>query len=386
MLPLTHVVIIGALPESLVNFRGELIRSLVLGGHQVTAMAAPADRKSVAAIEALGATFRSFPIKRSGLNPLSELRTLYALRAIFQELKPDIVLAYTIKPVIWSGLALIGLRDISYFALITGLGISLEGQTLPRKMLRAITSRLYRLSFRRAIRVIFQNRDNLEFAISNKLALPQKCLVVDGSGVDTTWFELTELPSGPPVFLLIARLLADKGLREYAAAAQVVKSQYPEVRFQLLGPSDPSPNAISVDEVHSWNNEGRIDYLGSTDDVRPYIADCHVYVLPSYHEGMPRSVLEAMAMGRPILTTDTSGCRETVVSGENGQLIPTANAKELANKLIWFLENRSRWHEMGIASRNMAETRFNVHKINGELIKILGVDRLVVNKQPRGAR
>jgi len=380
---LANIIIVGALPESLVNFRGEFIRSLVLAGHSVTAMAGEADRKSVGTIEALGVKFRPFPIARAGLNPLNEIRTLYALRQTFLEIKPDIVIAYTIKPVIWSGVALFGLREVSYFALITGLGFSFDGATVSRRILRTIASALYRISLRRATGVVFQNKDNRDFAIQNKLAPPKKCFVVDGSGVNISWFKPTELPSGPPIFLLIARLLADKGLREYAIAAALVKSKYPEAVFQLLGPTDSSPNAIPINEVNSWHKNGSIHYLGSAEDVRPFIAKCHVYVLPSYHEGMPRTVLEAMSMGRPILTTDTTGCRETVVPDLNGHIIPKANAEALANKLIWFLENRSRWQDMGAASRQIVESRFDVHKINRELIKIFNLDCIAFNGQDR---
>ena len=382
---MANVIIVGALPESLVNFRGEFIRSLVLAGHSITAMAGEADRKSVGAIEALGVKFRPFPIARAGLNPLNEIRTLYALRQTFLEIKPDIVIAYTIKPVIWSGVALFRLREVSFFALITGLGFSFDGTTVPRRILRTIASALYRLSLRRATGVVFQNKDNRDFAIQNNLAPSEKCFVVDGSGVDISWFKPTELPSGPPVFLLIARLLADKGLREYAIAAALVKSRYTEAVFQLLGPTDSSPNAIPIDEVNSWNKNGSIHYLGSAEDVRPFISKCHVYVLPSYHEGMPRTVLEAMSMGRPILTTDTPGCRETVVPDLNGHIIPKANAEALANKLIWFLENRSRWQDMGASSRQIAETRFDVHKINRELINIFNLDCIAFNGQDRGS-
>jgi glycosyltransferase involved in cell wall biosynthesis len=221
--------------------------------------------------------------------------------------------------------------------------------------------------------VIFQNKDNRDFAVLNHLAPLRNCVVIDGSGVDTSWFKPEELPSGPPVFLLISRLLADKGLREYAIAAELVKSKYPEAVFQILGPSDPSPNAIPIDEVHSWNKKGNIQYLGSAEDVRTFIAKCHVYVLPSYHEGMPRTVLEAMSMGRPILTTDAPGCRETVAPDLNGQIIPRANAEALANKLIWFLNNRDQWAQMGRESRRMAEVRFDVRLINSQMMDIMAL-------------
>jgi glycosyltransferase involved in cell wall biosynthesis len=191
---------------------------------------------------------------------------------------------------------------------------------------------------------------------------------VAGSGVDLSYFSEAEFPESAPTFLCIARLLGEKGLREYAQAAQIVKQRYPKAEFRLLGPADPSPDRISLDEVNTW---GTIEYLGDTNDVRPYLAVCHILVLPSYHEGMPRTVLEAMATGRPILTTNAPGCKKTVVQGENGFLVPFRDAEALAERMIWFIEHRDQWQRMGQVSRRMAEERFDVHKINAQLLRIM---------------
>jgi glycosyltransferase involved in cell wall biosynthesis len=169
----------------------------------------------------------------------------------------------------------------------------------------------------------------------------------------------------------MGRLLGEKGFREYVSAAELVKKRFPEAIFRLVGSEDPSPDGIPLSEVQEWHNEGWIEYCGSTKDVRPFLNDCSVFVLPSYHEGMPRTVLEAMSVGRPILTTDVPGCRETVISGENGFLVAKANAEALAERMIWFVENQDMWQKMGNKSRQLAEERFDVRMVNNKLISIL---------------
>lgn len=370
---MAHVVLVGALPESLSNFRGDLIRAIISAGHDVTAMASPASKNTIKYIESFGAVFRPFHVHRNSLSPYRDVRTLLALHTAFSLLKPDVVLAYTIKPVIWGGLALRVLADVRFFALITGLGFAFQGHGWVRDILKLVVAWMYRASLSRASGVIFQNSDNREFFISHNLASAPKCHVVGGSGVDVSHFVFSTFPATPQVFLLISRLLMEKGLYEYVLAARIVKQAYPEAICQLLGPEDPSPDQIPIEEVKAWDKAGDIQYLGESPDVRPFIANCHIYVLPSYHEGMPRTVLEAMAMGRPILTTDVPGCRETVVPGENGFLVPKADAAALAERMIWFIENRDQWHRMGLASRRMAEERFDVHKVNAQMLNIMGL-------------
>lgn len=373
-----HFVIIGNEPNSLLNFRGDLIRTVVSSGHRVTAMSAPASTDQMRQIEALGAQFRSYPVQRNGLNPLRDIQTFFALRKAFKELKSDTILAYTIKPVIWGGLAAKGLNGLSFFALITGLGFAFQGTGMMRKVLTKTVSSFYQASLKNADGVIFQNTENQDEFINCHITRPEKCSVVAGSGVDLSHFSGADFTESAPTFLCIARLLGEKGLREYAQAARIVKQRYPDAAFRLLGPPDPSPDRIRLDEVHEWQDKGLIEYLGASDDVRPYLAACHVYVLPSYHEGMPRTVLEAMSTGRPILTTTAPGCKETVVQGENGFLVPVRDAEALAERMSWFIEHRDQWQRMGQASRRMAEERFDVHKINAQLLRIMKLDGAAV--------
>lgn len=370
---MSKIIIIGALPESLTNFRGELIRSLTKAGHNVTAMATLASQEQIAAIKVLGADFCSFPVQRNGLSPIKDLQTLFALRKAFRKMQPDVVLAYTIKPVIWGGLALFGNHTTRFYALVTGLGFAFQEGGLVRKALMSLVTGLYRLSLSRSDRVIFQNPDNRDLFIARQIVATDKCALVNGSGVDLQRFGVAPLCDNIIRFLTIGRLLGEKGFREYAHAAKLVKGRYPEAVFTLVGPVDPSPDGITLEEVKEWVANGWIEYHGSTSDVRPFIADSHIFVLPSYHEGMPRTVLEAMAMGRPILTTDVPGCKETVIQGENGFLVPKADAEALAERMIWFIEHRDQWQRMGQRSRQMAEERFDVHTINRKLMRIMGL-------------
>ncbi len=371
---MAKILIIGALADSLRNFRGDLINSLVFEGHDVFVMAGNADNYTRTRIEELGAAFSSYPVQRNGLNPLYDLATFFSLRNAIIKLNPEIVLAYTIKPVIWGGLALITLKKkLRFYALITGLGLAFQPGYLKQKVLSGFVTKLYRIALIRAQKVIFQNKDNMQEFIDRNIVKPQKCFIVNGSGVNTSYFKSTSFSQGPLVFLTIARLLGDKGLREYVQAAAIVKSKYPNVVFNILGPIDPSPDGISIEELKSWQVSGAINYLGSTIDVRPFIKNCHVYVLASFHEGMPRTVLEAMSMGRPILTTNVPGCRETVLHGKNGYLVPVRDVMALVERMIWFVNNRSELAQMGIKSRQIVEERFDVKKINKEMLSFMGL-------------
>ena len=367
------VIILGALAESLYNFRGDLIKSLVIAGHDVVAMAGYTDNVTHTRIEELGATFKPYPVDRNGLNPFNDFEMVLSLRSAFIEINPDVLLAYTIKPVIWGGLALrtmVG-SAISFYALITGLGLAFQLGGMKQFLLAGLVTRLYRMALVRADRVIFQNSDNKQVFIDRRIVSMQLCEVVSGSGVNMSCFSACRLPESDFAFLTIARLLGDKGLREYAQAALIVKKKYPEVVFDLVGPIDPSPDGITLAEVDTWQISGSVNYLGSSSDVRPFIERCHVYVLPSYHEGMPRTVLEAMSMGRPILTTDVPGCRETVLQGENGYLVPARNVSALAERMLWFIENRKELARMGFNSRKIVEDRFDVKRVNADMLHIM---------------
>jgi glycosyltransferase involved in cell wall biosynthesis len=368
------IIIIGASPRSLVNFRGELIKSFVCKGLSVVALAGGVTDDESCAIESLGARYIDVPVNRTSTNPFTDLNTMRFFEKVFAEEKPDHVIAYTIKPVIWGGLAVKKFPNIRFTALITGLGYAFEGQGFKRGLLRFIASRLYKSALDRANKVVFQNHDDLNYFIERNLVVVEKTNVVSGSGVPLDDFKQQPFPKTDIVFLMVARLLKEKGVYHFVEAACRLKKQFPNVSFQLLGGLDPSPDGINQSVVDKWVQHGCIEYLGETKDVRPYFSKSHVFVLPSfYREGLPRTILEAMATGRPILTTDNVGCREPVVEEQNGWLVPVRDTGALTEKMIWFIEHPEQIEPMGLASRKMAEEKFDVHKVNARMLEIMGL-------------
>ncbi|EOD4736808.1 glycosyltransferase family 4 protein [Vibrio vulnificus] len=367
----SRILIVGTLPSSLINFRGQLIQSLSQN-LEVVCAASNASFFEKKAIEDIVGTYVDYPVSRSGLNPFQDFKTLCTLKKYVTILKPNYILAYTIKPIIWGGLAARFANVESFYAMVTGLGYAFQKGGVTKNLLNVLVKLLYRSALKRSKAVIFQNRDNMQVFIDQGIVPKEKCFLVSGSGVDLSHYEKEPL-SNKPYFLLIARLLGDKGIREYAQAAAVVKQQYPEAEFHLVGPEDPSPDGIQINEVNDWHESGVIHYHGATTDVRPFIKACNIFVLPSYHEGMPRTVLEAMAMGRPVLTTNVPGCKETVVNGENGWLVEKANVEQLAERMIWFIEHPEQWKVMGDKGHQMANEKFDVHKVNAEILKIMGL-------------
>ena len=370
--------ILASLSGSLTGFRKPLIQALVDNGLEVHA-AAPeliANSKVVNELSAMGVTCHDAALSRTGMNPIADVKAMFALRRLMKEIKPDYFMGYTIKPVIYGNLAawLAGVPHC--YALITGLGYTfIGGQGVKRKLVSKLAHTLYKTALSKTHKAFFQNPD--DEALFRELGLLPKgtpTVVVNGSGVPVHEYPNTPAPRhAQPKFLLIARLLGDKGVREYAAAAQIVKQQYPDVEFGLVGRIDENPNSISQAELNGWVADNVLVAYGQQPDVKPYIADCSVYVLPSYREGTPRTVLEAMSMGRAIITTDAPGCRETVVDGDNGFLVPVKDAAALANAMLKLIEQPELIVTMGKRSREIAEQKYDVEIVNRQMLEGMGL-------------
>lgn len=364
--------LIASFPDSLIKFRGPLIESLLAVGCKVHVAVPGLDPYSDVAIwlKARDVQVHDIALQRTGMNPAKDLSVLFALRKLMRQLRADYVLGYTIKPVIYGSLAAWIAGVTNRFALITGLGYAFTGEaTGLRNVLRRLIQQLYRFSLSRTQLVFFQNPD--DEALFRELSLLDPAIpscVVNGSGVDVAEYTTTPLPEKPS-FLLIARLLGDKGVREYAQAAALVKRRFPEVTFRMVGWIDDNPDAISQAELDGWIGAGTIEFLGKLSDVRPAIRDSSVYVLPSYREGTPRTVLEAMAMGRAVITTDAPGCRETVVDGCNGFLVPVQDAATLAASMVKFIDSPDLVAAMGARSRQIAEEKYDVHMVNAVMLR-----------------
>lgn len=369
---MAKILVVSHYARSLINFRGELIKRMAGLGHEVFA-AAP-EEGFAGELEALGASYLQYPLQRTGLNPFQDLKSLLALIKMMKKINPDVVLSYAIKPVIYGSLAacLAGVKRV--YSMITGLGFVFVSGGVKQRALQRVVSLMYKTAFRGNRVVFFQNPDDEKlFKDLGIIRGNTKTVLINGSGVDVDRYYFAPVRKQPLSFLLIARLIRDKGIGEFIEAARLIKGRYPEVTFSLLGPYDSNPAGIKPDDVDVWVKEGVIEYLGRTDDVRSYIAGASVYVLPSYREGTPRSVLEAMSMGRPVITTDAPGCRETVESGVNGFWVPVRDVHALAGAMEKFVRNPDLIEQMGAKSRKIAEEKYDVHKVNRVILSAMGL-------------
>ena len=350
-----RVVIAANSAWNIVNFRSGLIRGLKAAGYEPVIIA-PVDPAVEARMAELGVERVSIEIDRSGLNPIADFRLLLAYRKILRRLAPIAFLGFTVKPNVYGCIAARGL-GIPAIANISGLGTAF----IKSGPLTSVVSSLYRFALKRAGVIFFQNPDDRALFLEKKIVRAPQAQLIPGSGVDLERFAPAPLPSGPPKFLLIARLLGDKGIREYAVAAGMLKANLPNAKFQLLGPLDEANRtAISRAELERWIGEGAINYLGETDDVRPFVRRASVLVLPSYREGLPRSLLEGAAMARPLIATDVPGSRELVAEKVTGLLCEPRNPASLAAAMQQFMQMTSRKRsEMGAAARRMVEQQFS---------------------------
>lgn len=356
---------------SLVNFRFHLLKTMVERGHEVVAYGPELHLPTVDALAAIGVSFVQIPMARTGLNPLQDVRTLMALWRELRTYSPDVILCYTMKPIIYGLMAARFAGVKQRHALITGLGYIFSDADRPRlSWIRRIATWMYRFALHGGGKVfVYNDADAADIRNGRMVADFGRIVSVPGSGVDLGRFVPSDVPSGAPVFLIVARLLREKGFCEFAEAAKALRQVNAQARFQILGPLDPSPLAISKAEVDRWATEAGIEYLGETTDVRPYLAACSVFVLPSfYREGIPRSILEAMATGRAIITTDMPGCRDTVVDGENGVIVPPRDANALAAAMKRLIDDPALARRMGQRSLEMAHDRFDVHAVNRLLL------------------
>lgn len=367
------IIVVASFTKSLINFRRSLLEDLVSTGAEVVACAPEEDNETIERLSAMKVRFRTIPMARASTNPVSDLKTLGSLIRLFREEKPDIILAYTQKPIIYGGLAARLAKAPSFYAMQSGLGFTFSEENTSG-VLRRLVALLYRAGIKRADAIFVFNGDDEAEMRQQGIVTDQRVVRVPGSGVDVADYPYSLPPLGAPVFLVVARLMRDKGHYEFVEAARIVKARHPQARFQILGPFDANPASIAVEDLQTWKREGVVEYLGETSNVRPFLAAASVFVLPSYHrEGLPRSILEAMATGRAIITTDMPGCRETVDSGINGYIVPPRDAAALAYVMERFIDDPTLISAFGAASRERAEKKYNVRIVNAILLDTMGL-------------
>lgn len=346
---------------SIINFRKKLIEKLQEKSHTVCAVAFDEEFKED--IENRGVEFYSVNDKNRTVNPLKILTLKKRYLSIIKKVQPDIVFTFMLKPNIFGVRAAkkAGVKKI--FSMVEGTGDVFINNGLKWKLIRFVVCKMYKKSFKSSQKVFFLNNDDRAEFLSRKLVKPEQCEIIPGIGVDFEHFAYKPIKNNN-TFLMVARMLKTKGVIEYCKAARIVKQSHPEAVFNYLG----GEGNIKVADIQEYIDDGSLNYLGTTKDVRPYLEECSVYVLPSYREGMPISIIEAEATGRAVIASNTNGCRDTVIEGDNGFLIACRDYNALADKIIWFLENPDEAKRMGQNSRNFAEEHFDQKKINEEIV------------------
>ena len=354
-----HIVFSGNNAWGMWNFRSILIKHFVDKGFRVT-VTAPCDEMYFKKFEDIGCDTYDMPIDAKGINPLADLCLILNYKKMFKKLNPDLSITYTIKPNIYASIAAESL-GIKYLPITTGLGYTFLAEGIVSRIARI----LYKYAFRKAEQVWFLNKDDIISFKEAKLVADEKIVQLYGEGVDTRHFSMSPLPTDELIFLLIGRMLKDKGVVEYVDAARMLKKQYSNVRFQLLGAVWPdNPAAITEEEIRTWEREGIVEYLGRTSDVRIYIEKAMCVVLPSYREGVPCTLMEAASMARPLVATDVPGCHEVVVDGYNGFLCEAKKSEDLAAKMEKvILMSQEERVKMGANGRQLMIDKFDIKHV-----------------------
>ncbi|RDW21456.1 glycosyltransferase family 1 protein [Oceanobacillus arenosus] len=366
------IAILSSHTSSLFWFRMDMMKDFIKEGHTVIALGSEPEENWKSQFKEHNIDYRQLNVDRNGVNPLKDLKTFRTLYKFMKKEKPDKIFAYQAKTVVYGSIAA-KLNSISeVYSLIAGLGSIFRGDGFKNKIVKTIMKIEYRLACKCSKKVIFQNQDDKCEFISNGLIKEDKTAIIDGSGVNLEKFKPTPLPSSPS-FLFIGRLIKDKGIMEYLEACKDVKAKYPEARCLLVGPYDSNPSALRSDELQPYINSGVIEYFGEQSDVRPFISQCSTFVLPSYHEGTPKTVLEAMAMGRSIITSDAPGCRETVTDKLNGFLVKVKDIQGLTIRMEELISSNELRIDMGKESARIAREKYDVNIINKSIMQIMGL-------------
>ena len=373
------VVFIGTVASSFYGFRADLIRTLLNKGHQVYAFTSEYAVGDLKKIEKLGATPITYTLNRGGLNPLADIIATYQLSKKIKAISPDLVFSYFSKPVIFGTLAAKLAQVPRVIGMLEGLGYTFteqpEGLSKKTQLIKKIQVFLYKIALPQLDQLIFLNPDDPKDLLEQYAINVKNVEVLGGIGLNLDHYKYSENFNSNISFIFIARLLAEKGIHDYIKAAKIVKEKYPSVKFTVLGAIDKEAlGSLKEEELESLVTTNIIEYPGHVSNVSEWIENSSVFVLPSYYrEGVPRSTQEAMAIGRAVITTDVPGCRETVVDGVNGFLVPKWDPEVLAEKMIYFIEHPEQVRLMGAESYKIAVEKFDAEKVNQRLVNILGL-------------
>jgi glycosyltransferase involved in cell wall biosynthesis len=355
-----------------------MMKSMKSLGYEVLAVGQESESKWESRFKENGIPYKQVFLERNGLNPIKDLKSFIQIYKCFKEYKPDKLFLYQAKPVVYGAISakLLGISEV--YSLIAGLGSVFNGDTFVDKIVKFIMMVQYYIAFKISKKVFFQNYDNRKEFVDSKLIDDNKIEMMNGSGVNLKYFTPQPLPD-QIAFLFISRLIKDKGAIEYLEACRILKNAHPEARCLVVGPYDTNRTAMSEEELQTYISDGTIEYFGEQTDVRPFLKGCSIFVLPSYHEGTPKTVLEAMATARAIITTDAPGCRETVIDNENGFLVPTKDIKTLADRMIYLYNNPNTIKIMGEKGLEICRNKYDVELVNKKLFEVMGLSQREIN-------
>lgn len=366
------ILVLSVHAPSLFWFRMNMMQTFLENGHSVVAVGAEPESAWAEKFKQNGIEYRQIPVNRNGMNPLEDIKTQRAIEALFREARPDKIFAYQAKSIVYGAVAAKHCGISEFYALIAGLGSIFRGSGFKNSLVRSVLTVQYKLACKYSRAVIFQNEDDRSEFVKHGIVKQEKTRIIHGSGVDIHHFTEMPFPESPG-FLFVGRLIKDKGVREYLEACRIVKRECPTAACMLVGPFDSNPSALSSDELDEFTKDGTVAYFGEQEDVRPYLQRASVFVLPSYHEGTPKSVLEAMAAGRAIVTTDAPGCRETVTNGENGFLVEPKNPNAVAEAMLRLARDTALCRTFGQNSRKIAVEKYDVDKVNASIMEIMSI-------------
>ncbi|MGP4789277.1 glycosyltransferase family 4 protein [Psychrobacter sp. 1Y11] len=374
-----NIVIIATVASSFLGFRADLIKSLLKQKHTVYAFTSEYSEDQLRLIESSGAIPVTYKLSRGGINPLADIKATYELSKKIKDIAPNMVFSYFSKPVIFGTLAAKLARVPKITGMLEGLGYTFTEQpnqiNKKTQIIKKAQVLLYKIALPQLDKIIFLNPDDPYDLLDKYNIKVKRVEVLGGIGLNLEEYPYSNTYPSTPTFIFVARLLAEKGIHDYLAAAKIVKRNYPKTKFIVLGTIDKEAlGALTPAELKEFTKQNIVEYPGHVDNVSEWIASSSVFVLPSYYrEGVPRSTQEAMAMGRAVITTDVPGCRETVVDGVNGFLVEKWNPQALAEKMIYFIENPDQIKIMGDESYKIAQEKFDADKVNKRLINMLGL-------------
>lgn len=374
------IIIIGTVASSFLGFRADLIKSLLKQKHIVYAFTSEYSKEQLSLIESLGIIPVTYKLSRGGISPLADIKATYELSKKIKEIAPHLVFCYFSKPVIFGTIAAKLAKVPKVIGMLEGLGYTFtdqpEGLSKKTQLIKSVQILLYKVALPQLDKLIFLNPDDPKNLLERYSIKVKKAEILGGIGLNLNEYpyETIESIKLPIKFIFIGRLLKEKGIYDFISAAKIVKQSYSDVQFTVLGAIDSSnPGALQQSELNRLISLNIINYAGQVDNVQKWISNSHVFVLPSYREGVPRSTQEAMAIGRAVITTDVPGCRETVIDGVNGFLVEKWNPQALAEKMIYFIEHPEQIKKMGYKGYKIAQEKFDADKVNKRLINMLGL-------------